>query len=510
MYLFMKEVKELSDVQKKQIEEYASMKAFARLQELRVQDLLGNKNESVIYSKYSKERIIQFLESPQRNEKELRELSVFLYITSPHYRRLIDYLTNIMEYNYSITPTMLKGQYYKDYKKDDYYKAYVEVARQCDKYALKQEGKKIVKTAIREGVFYGLYYETDESFYVKPVNPQYARIANIVDGTFEFAFDLAYFSGKETLLENYGKEFERMYWKYKGKDGKQGDKTLKWYIPKNGICIKVDETDTIYSFPYFLGLLLDLYDIDDYKMIQKAKSENENFKALGLKMKVDDDGVPTMDYDLAVKYYNQVAGNIATGVGVFLSPFDIEEFSFAASSTAERDRVTDAIDKYWYAAAISPLVMGSSKATTSSALLLSVKPDEAIVYSLLEQIARVFNRIIKNMNLPYGFKLEFAHQSIFNGKDYIENQCKGAQYGVSGAKSKYAASLGMNPSDVIGMAFLEDEILGFGTKMFNVPMVSSHTQTSDETGGRPTNESKGEPLDDAGEATKEGDQNANK
>jgi len=486
------------------------MKAFAKLQNTTIQDLLNNKNESVMYSKYPKDRIVQFLEAPQRNEKELRELSIFLYVVSSHYRRLIDYLGNIMEYNYTIIPTMLKDKYYHEINKDEYYKVYLEVIRECNKYNLPQESKKMIKTALREGVFYGLYYETDDSFYIKPVSSSCAKISHIEDGTFCFSFDLAYFSGKEYLLENYGKDFDTAYWKYKGKNGKQGDKTLKWYKPKNGICIKADDTDTVYSFPYFLGLLLDLYDIDDYKMIQKAKSENENFKALGLKMEVDDEGAPTMDYEMAVKYYNQVAGNIATGVGVFLSPFDVQEFSFATSSTAERDKVVDAIDKYWYGAAISPLVMGSSKATTSSALLLSVKPDEGIAYSLLEQIARVFNRIIKNMNLDYGFKIEFLNQSTFNGKDYIEQQCKGAQYGVSGTKSKYAAALGMNPSDIISMSFLEDEILEFGTKRFNVPMVSSHTQTSDGTGGRPTNESKDEPLDDAGEATKEGNQNANK
>lgn len=485
------------------------MKVFAKLQNTTIQDLLNNRNESVMYSKYPKERIVQFLEAPQRNEKELRELSIFLYVVSSHYRRLIDYLGNIMEYNYMIKPTMLKGGDYRAINKDDYYKVYLDVVRECNKYNLPQESKKMIKTALREGVFYGLYYETDDSFYIKPVSSIWAKISHIEDGTFCPSFDLAYFSGKEYLLENYGKDFETAYWKYKGRNGKQGDKSLKWYKPKNGICIKADDTDVVYSFPYFLGLLLDLYDIDDYKMIQKAKSKNENFKALGLKMGVDKDGVPTMDYGMAVKYYNQVAANIAEGVGVFLTPFDVQEFSFAASSTAERDKVVDAIDKYWYGAAISPLVMGSSKATSSSALLLSVKPDEGIAYSLLEQIARVFNRIIKNMNLDYGFKIEFLNQSIFNGDKYIDNQCKGAQYGVSGAKSKYAASLGMNPSDILGMSFLEDEILGFGTKMFNVPMVSSHVQSA-EGAGRPTSESKGETLGDAGEKTKEGDQNDNK
>lgn len=500
---------DLTEDQKRKIELYAHMKTVAKLQQNVVQDLLNNKNESVIYRKYPKERIVSFLEAPQRNEREIRELSNFLYIISSHYRRLVDYFSNIMKYNYVVIPTFYNDQKITDINIDDYRICYQNMIRECDKYNLKQESKKMIKTAIREGIFYGLYYETDDSFYIKPINPHYAKVSHIEDGTFVFSFDLAYFSGKENLLANYDKEFENAYYKYKGKNGKQGNRSLKWYRPSNGICIKNDDTDPVYSFPYFTGLLMDLYDIDDYKMIQKAKSENDNFKALSLKMETDDDGIPKMDYDLAMKYYSQIAANVADGVGVLLSPFNIDDFSFAASSTAERDKVTDTIDKYWYGAGISPLMMGSSKATSSSSLLLSTKSDEAISYSLMEQIARFFNKKIKNMNFPFGFKIEFTDQSIFNEKESVEKYSKAAQYGVSGSKIQYATALGFSPSDLIGMAFLEDHILKLGTDMFNIPLISSHTTTSEEV-GRPTNDDNNKSLTDSGEQTKETDQNDNK
>ena len=72
------------------LDRYTEM-AFANLKKNIIQDLINNRNESVIYKKYPKERVVQMLENPQKQEKALREMSNFLYIVSSHYRRLINY-----------------------------------------------------------------------------------------------------------------------------------------------------------------------------------------------------------------------------------------------------------------------------------------------------------------------------------------------------------------------------------------------------------------------------------
>ena len=62
------------------------------------------------------------------------------------------------------------------------------------------------------------------------------------------------------------------------------------------------------------------------------------------------------------------------------------------------------------------------------------------------------------------------------------------------------------------MLYLENEVLAL--KELEVPLTSSNTQSGDsdaatDDGGRPTNESKGKDLSDAGAVTKENDSNAN-
>ena len=103
---------------------------------------------------------------------------------------------------------------------------------------------------------------------------------------------------------------------------------------------------------------------------------------------------------------------------------------------------------------------------------------------------------IKSIDKSYKFKIKFTDASIFNIKDVTDRDLKAATYGVAGAKLRYAANIGMSPSDVIGMSFIENDVLKVGTEMFNRPLISSNTlsggvvdTTSDV--GRPTNESVG-------------------
>ena len=139
------------------------------------------------------------------------------------------------------------------------------------------------------------------------------------------------------------------YYLYKGnkEQGTKGDKSKKWYEPENGICLKADESDPIYSLPVFVGVLLSVTDIEDYRMLQKAKAENDNYKVLSAKMETDENGVPKMDFDIAQKYYGQMAQNLPSGIGLLLSPFDVSDFSFQSSTASDRNAVTDAESQFW-------------------------------------------------------------------------------------------------------------------------------------------------------------------
>lgn len=454
----------------------------------------GTKEESTIFRKYPKERVVKMLEYPYRYEKQIRELSRYLALVSSNYNRLTEYYASLLLYNYVIIPTEMTPD---KTNLENYKKKYYKTVYQCDKYNFKQEARKAISIAIRDGIFCGLTYEADNSFYIRPFNSNYTKITSIEDGCYMFSIDLAYFSSREYLLERYDKNIENAYLKYK-----TNKKKNRYYEPPNGICIKSDITDEYHSFPLFMGLLANIYDIEEYSVIQKIKSKNNIYKAVVMKLDTDQYGIPKMDDDMIDIYFEQAANNIADNVGIITSPFEVSSLSFANNSSSDINNVTEAENDFWYKAGVSPLIFGSQKATSQGSLILSVKPDEEMAFGLLQQFERYFNMVLKKQKLP--FKVSFLMQSVFNADEISNRYHKAATYGVGGAKLKYAASIDMSPAEVIGISFLEDNVLEIGTKMFTKPLISSNTLSNGNLDvGRPTNKSLGKTLTDEGEKTEE-------
>ena len=84
---------------------------------------------------------------------------------------------------------------------------------------------------------------------------------------------------------------------------------------------------------------------------------------------------------------------------------------------------------------------------------------------------------------------------------------KMGQYGLP-VRQAIAATASFTPSMVTGLAYLENEILRLYEH--EVPLISSNTMSSDNTGGRPTNESQGKPLSESGEQTADSGGNLNR
>lgn len=504
------EIRNFTDEEKQKIMAQYTQMSFASLKKSILQDLERNRNESVIYRRYQKENVFKFLESPQRYEEQIRELSCYLYIVSSHYRRLVDYFSTILLYHYNVIPVAIPE---KNNKKK-YNDAYLKTVRSCDKYNLQHEAIKAIKIVVREGVFFGLRYESKDSFYIKPVPSKRAKISGIEDGTYVYQFDLNYFNGRPDLLQMYGIEFMHAYERYKGnpEKGINPDKTRRWYEPKNGICLKADESDPYHSLPLFTGLLTEVFSIEDYRMLQKAKKENDNYHVVAAQVPTDQDGIPLLAFADNKQWYEHIVSNIDnTGVGVFMTPFEIKDISLASTKSSDSNDVVDAQENFWMASGVSSLVFGSAKATSSSSLTLSVKPDEQLAYMILLQFQRYFNKWFKMENAEYQFKIEFTQQSIFNNSEYVDKYAKAAQYGLP-VKTMYATSLGLSPLDVYNLAILEEDILELGKNRWKQPLISSNTMSNgtDEEAGRPTNASENKPLTEAGEQTAESNQNANR
>ena len=488
-----------------QINEYREVPKFlyANLAKSILVDLRQNKSESVFFNKYTKEDIVRYLKNPSSFEKKIREACNYLYTVSSHFRRLINYFAKMPLFSYIVVPY---GDVSKVNKKM-FKTGYDTVCTLLDKMNIQHEGNKILTVSFREDTFYGYQYETSESYYIRQLPSDFCKITGIEDGVFNFAFDFSYFNKREELLSSYGDEFIAKYELYHGdvNKKKKGNASLNWQEldSKKTICIKVNE-DFIYSMPIFAGVLEELFDIEDFKALQKAKTELDNTNILSFKIPLNDDKTMALDDSTRKKFYTEIEAQLPERVGFVITPFETDSYDFK-SATTTTDSVAQAEKSFWDAAGVSDMNFNGNK-SSSAAMGNSNKSDFDIVAGVLRQIERWINRKLKNLDNKYKFKIKILDVSRFNQEEMFSLYYKACQGGLP-VKSAALATLGYNPSDVMSMGYLENDILKMRDTICSQPILSSSTMSPDSEGGKPKST---KPLSEAGEKTADTDANDNR
>lgn len=471
--------------QKQETKKYYKLD-FSQLARLIMSDLDSMKTSSIFFKSFPKERVVEALQNPQKNEKTLRNLSNFLYILSPHYRRLCNYHAEIPTLDWYIEPYKLdiSKVNVKQFKK-----AYNETLFKLDNMNIKHEMLKCLQVAFREGVFYGYEYSTDDSYFIQKLDPDYCKISGIEDGVFTFKFNFQYFERDESILDNYATEFRTMYNKYKNsrksrKAGKTEDLQWQELNSERSICIKTDET-ILFPFPPFVGVLQDVYDIQDYKALKKANNEMQNYAIISGTIPINDKSDTANDFKVdlktAIEFGNKIIQELPDQVGFMLSVYDDVKLFKLSDDKVGTDKVEEAIKNFWSAAGISKNLFADNS-DTDSALKASIVSDEMSVFTMLRQIERWINRKLKFNNKKYKFKINILDVTRFNRKEKIADELKAGQYGLPN-KTKLFVTMGASQSSMESMEFLENTVLELYDKW--IPLQSSHTNSNanSPTGG---------------------------
>ncbi len=451
----MQEAPEFDEKLVAQFQQSLDLLRFSKAARTQIRDSNQRSNISVSYNKYSKSSIVSYLENPETNEKSLRQMSRYLYNISCQYRRLIQYFSQMLTFSYIMSGVNIDE---RTADPEKYYASYLKARRSMEVINVRHEFSKILEIAFKEDIFYGYVNETKDSFQIIQLDPDYCKISAIEDGCYVFQFNCGYFDTYSSQLQYYPSEFEAAYNTYKS------DRSQQWteIFPKKQICIKIDESTTV-PIPPFVSLFSALADIEDYRAMSKDASEVGNYKVVYLKMPIDDMG------------------------------------RLKVPKEAEND--------FWRTAGVNALMFGAGDDPSSYALEMSVHSDEAVCFRVLRQFERWCNRRLKQISGSYKFAVTFLDTTIFNYKNMNDLYVKMGQYGLP-VRQAIAATASFTPSMVTGLAYLENEIL----KLYEheVPLISSNTMSSDNTGGRPTNESQGKPLSESGEQTADSGGNLNR
>ncbi len=430
-------------------------------------------NDNPTFSRYSKDDISDALEDPSKNEDTLRDASVYMYNASSHYRRIIQYFTSLTDLAYIIVPTGINTSSYKETEKlrENYFKTISLV----DRMDIRSQFKDIVSTCLREDTFYGTIWNTKEAFSIQQLPPRYCSITTVENNVPNVTFNFSYFSRKPALLKYYPDEFTRKFEEYR--DGK-ADKWQELDAP-NSFAIKCTSDILDYAIPPFAGLFREIYDIEDYKQLKKAKTELDNYALLAMYLEKDAKNNWKLSFTDAKEYWSNLDSVLPEQIGSILSPMKVEKIDFERSGSTDGDKIAEAENHLWSAAGVSSLIFNNTKAT-ADALLVSIKADQAITYSIVKLIGSAINRFLSSANgIKYArnFKIVFLDVSAYNRKDFA-TMCKDAMTLGAPTISMYLATIGLDQPQMDSMSFLEQEVLDLPSKFR--PLESSYTKSSSE------------------------------
>ncbi len=470
---------------------------FALLNRLITRDVNNNTNAPT-FSLYTKDEITTYLSNPYQYEKQLRRAVTYIYGASSHFRRLIQYFTGLSDLAYVVSPHKIDP---KSVNAKSISRNYRKVLNAMSAMNVRTQFPKILTVCLREDVFYGTMWVTNDNITIQQLPSDYCTVSTIEGNVPNVTFDFSYFDARSALLEFYPTEFKTKYNAYQ-----RDRRGLRWQeldCPTS-FAIKCNNDILDYALPPFAGILREVYDLEDYKQLKMTKTALENYAMLVMTLGTDDEGNWLMDFDKAKDFWRNLDSVLPEEVGSVLSPMPINKISFEKANTGDTDTISEAEQNLFTAAGVSSLLFNNDKAS-ANALVLSIKADQAITYGIVKSIEDAVNRYIQAQSYGKNFHITFLDCSPYNRKELGDQYLKACQFGLPFI-SMYAATQGMSQSEVDCMSFLENDVLGLVDRFH--PLQSSTTQTgsNSSTESEGATDEGGAPIKEDGDLTDSGEQ----
>ena len=491
------ELREWYTKNEKRLQTYAvSEEAIKKLR-----DITKNWRAKTIQT-FNKDTVVTYLQNPSNNEKNLRNLSRYLYYRSHIYFRVIEYFANmLMPEARSIIP---RTDLVKGIDPTKLLKSFNDTADLLERMHLERHAKRIMTPLLREDIFYGVYWLDDTGMVVIPLDPDYCMINSITSyGNYLCAMDMSWFRSRQDILEFWGEPFKSMYQEYQSSG-------VKWQeIPmEHNMCFKFrDDYELI--IPPFSGSFLSVINAEDLADLQAAADETSIYKLIYMKLKpLSGSDIPD-DYevspDIAVDYYKKMLEPILSDYiasAIIPGSDDLGIIDFSNNDTnSDTNKVlksqTATLNLMGGAEALSGANITSAEAMKMARIVNTRFALSSIVPQLEAWVAMVLD-----LNLSNPSKVHFYLESPLTKSDFQKELLTGAQNGLP-LSFTYNALNGMSEKDTMAMLQLQ-EALDIPGKL--KPLSTSYTQSNTDTSG---SVGQGRPEKDSGDLSDSGDRMRN-
>jgi hypothetical protein len=460
------------------------------------------KNQTKTIRTFDKITLQSYLENIGSNERNLRNLSWYLFYRSQVYKRLITYnATMFCLYARSVIPKYSLVEKNND---KEILQSYYDTLVTLDNMHIQREFLKIYMTCFTQDVFYGCVYYDETGMFILPLPPDYCKIAGFYQtGDFAFAMDMTYFRSNNDLLEYWGEPFQSMYKIYE-KEGNNG----RWQIMPDeyAVCLKANAEDWQVVVPPFSGLFNQLINLEDLVDVQAVADEQEIYKMVYLEMETlqgaKNSDQWAVDPTISLEYFDRMVDEaLPDYTSAAVVPGKLNTISFDTDKATETNKVEKATETVLNTSGGAQILNSASISGTTAFTAAIMADTQIAISSLLGQTEAWVNRFISYQVSDPSY-VKFFEVSEYTKETYRKQLLENGQHGLP-TKLAINSLSGYSELETLSLNYLEENILKLPDKFKN-PLRTSYTQgsgyTTNRTGRRRVDDGE---LTDDGEASRE-------
>lgn len=452
-------------------------------------------------STFDKETLISYFENIPSHEKDLRNLSRYIYYRSHVYRRIINFYANMFCLNArTIIPSYTP---LKDNDPKRVLKNYYQTSQILENMSLQGEMVSPYTVCFLEDVFYGLVYYDDTGMFILRMDPDYCMInGKFMTGDFSYAVNMTGFRNKTYMIESLGEPLQSMYREYE-RTGQKWQSVPSEYC----LCLKFNTDDWEIVTPAYMGLFNSLINLTDQEDIEAIANELSVYKLVWMELSTKGDTIDDwkVSPEAAIEYFDRISEAFPEYVGGGVVPGRLETIDFNKDAVSDTTTLAKATETVLNTAGGAEVLNGATISGTSAYKGAAIANTEFAISTLLPQTQAWVNRFLTyHMTSPC--KVKFFPVSVYTKDDFQKNLLTAAQNGLP-TKLAYNTLNGFSELDTLALNFFEEEVLDLGNRL--KPLSTSYTQSSYDAGE--TDEiGQGRPALDDGELSDEGEASRDK
>lgn len=422
--------------------------------------------------------------------ENIRKYSNYFYYSNNIYSRAINYFSNMLCYYWMITPR-IRSSKINEVTKDNIIDTWWDALLYIENINPESIGPYIANKVLLDGACYIAVKEKPtkkSTFGIQYLPIKYCRVKKRYLDRDVIDFNVKYFDDKFTTkekrlqaLELYPECISEEYFKWKTSSKKESGSEWRTIDPKYGFRFSLRNDE----IPYFMGIVLDLLDLQDVKDITMFKLEQELSKILVQHFGMNNEGLPVVDMDVLKEFHTSTSNMLSSipGVDVITTYADVDAIDLQSSQRdSSLEPVNAVIDNVYNSAGISKLLFNADNAGT---LTKSITVDENVMFIFLKQL-KGFLKTRLDVRFKKGkvgkildFGITMPEITYFNRADMIKIYKEQASLGYS--KFLPAIATGQRQSDIMSSLVFENDILDLVSMM--KPPASSNTISSSSSNG---------------------------